>query len=70
MVSIEKDLGDIVPGTGDPAAGGFMALTAAEHRGGTFMLAGVKIDPGENHATLREKNGPETKERRRGSLTP
>lgn len=42
--------GDIVPGSGDPAAGGFMALTAAEHRGGTFMLAGVKIDPGENQA--------------------
>lgn len=38
---------DITPNTGDPTAGGFFALTAAEHRGGTFMLAGVAISPGE-----------------------
>ncbi len=38
---------NITPNTGDPTAGGFFALTAAEHRGGTFMLAGVSINPGE-----------------------
>ena len=44
---------EIVPGTGDATAGGFMALTAAEHRGGTFMLAGVSIAAGENQATQK-----------------
>jgi len=44
---------EIVPGTGDPTAGGLMALTAAEHRGGTFMLAGVSIAPGENQAVQK-----------------
>jgi len=45
--------GDITLHTGDATAGGFMALTAAEHRGGTFLLAGVAIDPGEDQTSQR-----------------
>ena len=37
--------------TGDATAGGFVAVTAAEHRGGTFLVAGVKIRPGERDGT-------------------
>ena len=48
--------GTITPGSGDPAAGGFMALTAAEHRGGTFLVSGVSITPGERQGTQVRRN--------------
>ncbi|MFO7607999.1 MAG: hypothetical protein R6X35_02200 [Candidatus Krumholzibacteriia bacterium] len=41
----------IRPHDGDATAGGFIGMTAAEHRGGTFMVAGVKIRPGERDGT-------------------
>jgi len=41
----------ITPRTGDATAGGFIAMTAAEHRGGTFVVAGVEIRPGEDQTT-------------------
>ena len=50
IIRVDKEgnpAGDITLGNGDPTAGGFMALVAAQHRGGTFMLSGVSITQGE-----------------------
>jgi hypothetical protein len=44
-------LDSIEPRMGEAADGGFVALTTAEHRGGTFMVAGVQIKPGERQGT-------------------
>ena len=41
----------ITPRSGDATTGGFIAMTSAEHRGGTFMVAGVQIRPGERDGT-------------------
>lgn len=41
----------ITPRTGDATAGGFIAMTSAEHRGGTFLVAGVEIRPGPRDGT-------------------
>lgn len=41
----------IAPREGDATSGGFIAMTAAEHRGGTFMVSGVRIRPGERDGT-------------------
>jgi len=43
-------LDSIEPRRGDATEGGFIAMTTADQRGGTFMIAGVQITPGENQA--------------------
>jgi len=40
----------ITPRTGETTAGGFIAMTAAETRAGTFIVAGVSISIGDNNA--------------------
>jgi hypothetical protein len=44
-------LESVTPRDGDATAGGFIAMTAAEQRGGTFLVAGVRIRPGERDGT-------------------
>lgn len=44
-------LESFTPRDGDATAGGFIAMTAAEQRGGTFLVAGVRIRPGERDGT-------------------
>ncbi len=44
-------LPSIEPRRGDAADGGFVAMTGAECRGGTFMIAGVQISLGERQGT-------------------
>lgn len=41
----------ITPSSGDPTAGGFLALTSASNRGGTFSAAGVTIKPQDQPGT-------------------
>ena len=43
-------LPSIEPRLGDAADGGFVAMITAEQRGGTFLMSGVQIRPGENQA--------------------
>lgn len=50
IIRVDSDgnpISSITPNTGDPTAGGLTALTSAEHRGGTFMVTGMLIKPGE-----------------------
>ena len=41
----------IIPRLGEAADGGFVAMTTAEQRGGTFLVASVEIKPGETQAS-------------------
>ena len=48
IITVDRDgnpRDTIIPGTGDPTAGGFLALTSASSRGGSFTAAGVRIKP-------------------------
>ena len=50
IIRVDSDgnpVSSITPNTGDPTAGGQTALVSAEHRGGTFMVAGLFISAGE-----------------------
>lgn len=54
IITVDRDgnPGDtITPGTGDPTTGGFLALTSASNRGGSFTVAGVTIKPQDQPGT-------------------
>jgi len=54
LVRVDGDnnpLPGITPRLGDAADGGFVALSGAESRGGSFMIAGVQISPGPRDGT-------------------
>jgi len=50
VIKVDRDgtpAGSFAPGDGNPEAGGFLALTSADYRAGTMILAGVTIKPGD-----------------------